>query len=77
MKRIDGEGYFVEWESAEPGYARVVVKAAASAELETAEEWLPEDQWLSYEFHGQDAFERALKAALDDIWPDRTPYRIP
>jgi hypothetical protein len=24
-----------------------------------------------------DAFEEALKATLGDIWPDRTPYRIP
>jgi hypothetical protein len=55
----------------------VVVKAAATPEQEAAEEWLPESQWPSYEFHGKDAFERALKAALDDLWPDRTPYRIP
>ncbi len=77
MRRVDGDGYFVEWESEDPGYARVVVKAAASPEDEAAEAWLPEDEWLSYEFHGPDAFEEALKATLDDLWPDRTPYRIP
>jgi hypothetical protein len=77
VRRVEGDGYFVEWESEPPGYARVVVKTAAGPEQEAAEEWLPEDRWLSYELHGEDAFERALKAALDDIWPDRTPYRIP
>jgi hypothetical protein len=77
MRRIDGPGYRIEWESEGEGYARIVVKAAASPELEAMEHWLPEDQWLSYEFRGEEAFERALKAALDDIWPDRTPYRIP
>jgi len=77
MRRIEGEGYFVEWDSDGAGYARVVVKAAATPEQEAAEEWLPEDRWPTYEFHGEDAFEQALKAALDDLWPDRTPYRIP
>lgn len=76
MRRIDGPGYFVEWDSAQE-YARVVVKAAASVEAEAAGQWLPEEQWLTYERQGEDAFEEALRAALDDIWPDRTPHRIP
>jgi hypothetical protein len=77
VQRIEGDGYAIEWDSEGQGYARIVVKAAASVEQEAAEEWLPEDQWLTYEFRGDDAFEQALKAALDDIWPDRTPHRIP
>lgn len=77
MRRIEGTGYFVEWDSEGEGYARVVVKAAGSVELEVVEEWLPEEQWLTYESRGASAFEDALKAALDDIWPDRTPHRIP
>ncbi len=77
MQHIEGPGYRIDWESDGEGYARIVVKAAASVESEAAEQWLPEDQWLSYEFRGEDAFERALKAALDDIWPDRAPHRIP
>jgi hypothetical protein len=77
VRTIEGPGYRIDWDSEGEGYARIVVKAAASQALETAEEWLREDRWCTYEFTGDDAFERALKAALDDIWPDRTPYRIP
>lgn len=54
----------------------MVVKATASPEDEAAEVWLAEDQWLSHAFHGADAFEESLKATLDDIWRERTPYRI-
>lgn len=77
MRRVEGRGYFVEWDSTGEGYARVVVKAAPSVEAEAAGQWLPEDQWLTYERRGADAFEEALKAALGEIWPDRTPHRIP
>lgn len=77
MRRIEGHGYFVEWDSDGEGYARVVVKAAATVEEEVAERWLPQDQWPAYECRGEGAFEEALKAALDDIWPERAPHRIP
>lgn len=77
MRHVEGDGYRIDWDSGGDGYARIVEKAAASPGLEAAEQWLPEEQWPTYEFTGEDAFERALKAALDDIWPDRTPYRIP
>lgn len=77
MRRIEGHGYFVEWDSGGEGYARVVVKAAATVEDEVAQRWLPEDRWLSYEYRGEGAFEEALKATLDGIWPERTPHRIP
>jgi hypothetical protein len=77
MRRIESEGYFVEWESEGEGYARLVIKKAPDLASEIAEKWLPEDEWFSYEFHGEDAFELALKAALNDLWPERKPHRFP
>jgi hypothetical protein len=77
VRSINGPGYRIDWDSDGDGYARIVVKAAATPAEEAAQEWLPENRWPSYEFTGEDAFEQALKATLDDIWPDRTPYRIP
>jgi len=73
---MEGDGYIIEWDSENDGYARIVVKSAASADDEAARRWLPPTDWYSYEFSGDDAFELALKAALNAIWPERAPYRI-
>ncbi|MFV0463094.1 MAG: hypothetical protein ACK5MP_07880 [Nostocoides sp.] len=77
MQRVDGDGFFIEWDSDGDGYARIVVMVAEDPQSEAAKRWLPQSQWLTYEFRGETAFEDALKASLNDIWPERVPYRIP